>query len=43
MSNLTVDLPRQYYKILNPPAPGRWRVAATVAAIVLVSLAWGLL
>jgi hypothetical protein len=39
---MTIDLPRNYYRVLNSPAPGRWRVVATVAAIVLAALAFGL-
>jgi len=37
---MIVDLPKSHYRILNAPAPSRWAIVGTMAAIVAVSVAW---
>lgn len=39
---MIIDLPKNYYKILNPPAPPRWAVVTAIAGIIVVSLAWAI-
>lgn len=40
---MTITLKRSQYRILNAPAPPRWRVVAMAAGILATSLAWAVL
>jgi hypothetical protein len=37
-----IDLPKSHYRVINAPAPPRWAVTLTMAAIVIVALAWAI-